>query len=72
MGPGNFAINIQGGAQYGYLLLFQIPLLWGGLLTAVVTFVILGLERFGFRPLEAVITMLVGIIAVFLYHRNHP
>src|SRR5262249_25385534 len=52
------------GAAVGFQLLFQIPLLWGGLLTAVVTFLILGLERYGFRPLEAVITALVGVIAV--------
>jgi manganese transport protein len=51
------------GAAVGFQLLFQIPLLWGGLLTAVVTFLILGLERYGFRPMEAVITALVGVIA---------
>ncbi len=51
------------GAAVGFQLLFHIPLLWGGLITAVVTFVILGLERHGFRPLEAVITVLVGVIA---------
>jgi manganese transport protein len=44
-------------------LLFGIPLWVAGLLTAVATFLILGLERYGFRPLEAVITALVGIIA---------
>jgi manganese transport protein len=44
--------------------LFHIPLLWGGILTGIVTFIILGLERYGFRPLEAVIGALVGIIAV--------
>ena len=40
--------------------------LWlaGLLLTAIVTFLILGLERYGFRPLEAVITALVGVVAV--------
>jgi manganese transport protein len=52
------------GAAVGFQLLFGIPLLWGGLLTAVATFVILGLERRGFRPLEATISALVGIIAV--------
>jgi manganese transport protein len=51
------------GAAVGFQLLFHIPLLWGGLLTAVVTFLILGLERYGFRPMEAVITALVGVIA---------
>src|SRR6266508_4827269 len=45
------------GAAVGFQLLFSIPLLWGGILTAIVTFMILGLERYGFRPLEAVITV---------------
>src|SRR5512138_1130624 len=51
------------GAALGFNLLLGIPLWIAGLLTAVATFLILGLERFGFRPLEAVITALVGIIA---------
>lgn len=52
------------GAALGFELLFHIPLLWGAILTAIATFVILGLERYGFRPLEAVISALVGVIAV--------
>jgi len=52
------------GAAIGFNLLFGMPLGVAGLLTAVVTFLILGLERYGFRPLEAVITSLVGVIAV--------
>jgi manganese transport protein len=52
------------GAALGFALLFGIPLWIGGLLTAVATVVILSLERFGFRPLEAVITAMVGVIAV--------
>ncbi len=52
------------GAALGFYLLFNIPLIWAGLLTAVVTFLILGLERYGFRPLEAVITALIGVVAV--------
>ena len=52
------------GAALGFNLLFGIPLWLAGLLTAVATFVILGLERYGFRPLEAVITSFVGIIAI--------
>jgi NRAMP (natural resistance-associated macrophage protein) metal ion transporters len=52
------------GAALGFNLLFHIPLLTAALLTAVTTFIILGLERRGFRPLEAVITGLVGVIAV--------
>lgn len=52
------------GAALGFQLLFGLPLLWGGLLTALVTFIILGLERHGFRPMEAVISALVGVIAI--------
>jgi len=51
------------GAALGFNLLLGIPLIIGGLLTAVATFLILGLERYGFRPLEVVITTFVGIIA---------
>jgi manganese transport protein len=51
------------GAALGFNLLFSIPLWLAGILTAVATFLILGLERYGFRPLEAVISVLVGIIA---------
>ena len=52
------------GAALGFNLLLGIPLLPAGILTAIVTFLILGLERFGFRPLEAVIGTLVGVVAV--------
>ena len=52
------------GAALGFNLLLGIPLWIAGLLTALATFVILGLERYGFRPLEAVITSFVGIIAI--------
>ncbi len=51
------------GAALGLNLLFGIPLWLAGLLTVAITFLILGLERYGFRPLEAVITGLVGIVA---------
>jgi manganese transport protein len=52
------------GAAVGFQLLFHIPLLAGALLTAITTFIILGLEQRGFRSLEAVITALVGVIAI--------
>jgi manganese transport protein len=51
------------GAALGLNLLLGIPLFYGGLLTAVATFLILGLERYGFRPFEAVISVMVGVIA---------
>jgi len=52
------------GAAIGFNLLFGIPLWLAGLLTVIATFLILTLERYGFRPLEAVITTLVGVVAV--------
>jgi manganese transport protein len=51
------------GAALGFNLLFGMPLFLAGLLTGVATFAILALERRGFRPLEAIITSLVGVIA---------
>ncbi len=52
------------GAAIGFNLLFGIPLWLAGLLTAAATFIILSLEQYGFRPIEAVITVLVGVVAV--------
>ena len=52
------------GAALGFYLLLGVPLWIAALLTAVATFLILSLERFGFRPLEMVISGFVGIIAV--------
>ncbi|MFZ1083245.1 MAG: Nramp family divalent metal transporter [Candidatus Kryptoniota bacterium] len=52
------------GAALGFNLLFGFPLIVGGILTGICTFLILGLQRYGFRPLEIVITMMVSIIAV--------
>jgi manganese transport protein len=51
------------GAAIGFNLLFHIPLFIAGILTGITTFIILSLERRGFRPLEAVIIALVGVIA---------
>ena len=52
------------GAAVALNLLFGLPLWIAGLLTAVITFVILSLERYGFRPLEAVITGFLAVIAI--------
>ena len=52
------------GAAVGFNLLFGLPLFPAGLLTGIITFLILALERRGFRPLEVVIAGFVGIIAV--------
>lgn len=52
------------GAAVGFNLLFGIPLWAAAILTAVTTFIILALERYGFRSLEAVITGFVSVIAL--------
>src|SRR6058998_1205966 len=52
------------GAALGLQLLLGIPLFPAAVLTGVITFLILGLQRWGFRPLEAVITAFVGVIGV--------
>lgn len=52
------------GAALGFNLLFGVPLIVGAFLAAIATMVILGLERYGFRRLEAVITSMVGLIAL--------
>jgi manganese transport protein len=52
------------GAALGFNLLFGMPLWVAGILAGIVTFMVLGLERYGFRPLEAVITALIGVIGI--------
>jgi manganese transport protein len=52
------------GAALALNLLFGIPLFPAGLLTAAGAFAILELQRRGFRPLEAGISSLVGVIVV--------
>src|SRR6476646_12117644 len=50
------------GAALGFHLLFGIGLFPAALITGATTFLILGLQRFGFRLFEAVITSFVGVI----------
>jgi manganese transport protein len=52
------------GAAIGFNLLLGIPLWIAGILTGITTFIVLGLERKGFRPLEAVISSMVGVVAI--------
>ena len=50
------------GAAIGIDLLTGIGLFWSAVLSGVAAFAILELQRFGVRPLEAVIASLVGVI----------
>jgi manganese transport protein len=56
------------GAALGLNLLFHVPLLPAGLITGVIAFGLLELQRRGFRPFELAITALLGLILLgFLY-----
>jgi manganese transport protein len=58
------------GAAVGINLIFGVPLFSAGLITAVVAFVILGLEQRGYRRFELAIIALLGLVGlgfVYLY-----
>jgi manganese transport protein len=50
------------GAALGFHLLLGWALFPSAVVTGIASFLILGLQRYGFRPLEAVIATLVGVI----------
>jgi manganese transport protein len=52
------------GGALGISLLFHVSLLFGMVVTGVVTFAILSLDKKGFRPLELLIAALVGVIGL--------
>ncbi|MGN6799274.1 MAG: Nramp family divalent metal transporter [Gaiellaceae bacterium] len=52
------------GAAVGFHLLFGWGLFPSAVLTGIAAFAILSLQRFGFRPLEALIAVLVGVIGI--------
>src|SRR5205814_540650 len=64
------------GAAVGFHLLLGIGLFPAAILTGFAAFAILGLQRWGFRPLEAVIATMVGVIGVCyvgeLFFANPP
>ncbi|HEX3226806.1 MAG TPA: Nramp family divalent metal transporter [Gaiellaceae bacterium] len=63
------------GAALGFHLLFGIGLFPAACITAVCAFAILGLQRYGFRPLEAVIAVMVvviGLCYVVELFKAHP
>jgi manganese transport protein len=51
------------GSAVALNLLFGVPVLWGVLITGADVLVLLGLMRFGFRKLEAIVITLVATIA---------
>src|SRR5947209_19221114 len=64
------------GAAIGFHLLFGIALFPAAVLTGIAAFLILGLQRFGFRPFEAVIAVMVLLIGVCylaeMYYAHPP
>jgi manganese transport protein len=66
------------GSAVAINLLFGIPLFWAVVITAFDVLVLLGLQRFGMRKIEAVIGMLVltigacYFIEIFVLHQTQP
>ncbi|MGH9393398.1 MAG: Nramp family divalent metal transporter, partial [Terriglobales bacterium] len=56
------------GAALGFYLLLHLPLLTCALITAAGVFLILAVEVYGFRRLEHVIMLFVGVIAVAYFY----
>jgi manganese transport protein len=52
------------GSAVALNLLFHIPLLWAVIITGLDVLLLLGLQRFGLRTIEAVVLLLVATIAV--------
>ncbi|MDT8717009.1 Nramp family divalent metal transporter [Clostridium sp. 19966] len=52
------------GGTLGLYLLFHIPMIYAGLLTGVMTFIICYMEKYGQKPIEIIISILVGVISV--------
>jgi Mn2+ and Fe2+ transporters of the NRAMP family len=52
------------GGAIGLSLLAGVPLLWGMVITAIVTYGLLTFESYGFRPMELIIGALVGVIGL--------
>jgi len=52
------------GGAIGLSLLFNLPLIWGMVVTAIVTYGILTFERRGFRTIELIIGSLIAIIGL--------
>jgi len=52
------------GAALAIHLLTGLPMLWGAVVTAFITFSLLTLQKRGFRPLEIAIAVFVGVIGI--------
>lgn len=52
------------GGALGLYLLFRIPLMYAGIVTGVLTFIIISMEKYGQRVVEAIIATLVAVICI--------
>jgi manganese transport protein len=52
------------GGALGFYLLFGLPLTLAGILTALITFIIIDMEKYGQRVIEIIITTLIAIICL--------
>ena len=52
------------GGTLGLYLLFNIPMIYAGLITGLLTFVIVYTEKYGQKVLEVIIAILVAVICV--------
>ena len=55
------------GGAIGLALLFDMPLMTGMGITAIVTYGVLLFESKGFRPMELIIGAMVGVIGLLLF-----
>jgi manganese transport protein len=66
------------GSAVALNLLFHIPLLWAVIITGLDVILLLGLQRFGMRTIEAIVLLLVATIAtcyfieIFVLPQTHP
>ena len=58
------------GSAVAMNLLFHIPLLWAVIITGLDVLLLLGLQRFGMRTIEAVVLLLVATISRLLFRRD--
>lgn len=52
------------GGTLGFYLLFRIPMVYAGLLTGVITFAIVYMEKYGQRVIEVIISAFVAVICI--------
>jgi manganese transport protein len=52
------------GGTLGLYLLFNIPMIYAGLLTGLITFIICYLEKYGQKTIEIIISILVAVIGI--------